>query len=68
MTTFLYEAGIDVEPIHVAMWGIPTAVSAFVIHAWRLRRLDKSLASEMAKAPAASESDAAPAAVSKQGV
>ena len=67
MTTFLHEAGIDVEPIRVALWGIPTAVSAFAIHAWRLRRLDKLLADELAKAPAASESDAATAAVSKQG-
>ena len=43
MTTFLREAGIDVEPIHVALWGIPTAVCAFAIHAWRLWRLDRSL-------------------------
>ncbi|MET0348450.1 MAG: DUF969 domain-containing protein [Rhizobacter sp.] len=48
MTTFLHEAGIDVEPIHVALWGIPTAISAFVIHAWRLRRLDKALERELA--------------------
>lgn len=48
MTTFLHEAGIDVEPIHVALWGIPTAISAFLIHAWRLRRLDKSLARDIA--------------------
>ena len=48
MTTFLHEAGIDVEPIRVALWGIPTAVSAFIIHAWRLRRLDKMLARELA--------------------
>ena len=68
MTTFLHEAGIDVEPIHVALWGIPTAISAFVIHAWRLRRLDKSLAAELAKNPADSESEVAPAAISKQGV
>jgi uncharacterized membrane protein len=47
MTTLLHEAGIDVEPIHVALWGIPTAVSAFVIHAWRLKRLDKTLAREL---------------------
>lgn len=67
MTTFLHEAGIDVEPIRVALWGIPTAVSAFCIHAWRLRRLDKSLAAELAKGPEAAESDAAPAVVSKQG-
>ena len=48
MTTFLHEAGIDVEPIRVALWGIPTAVCAFLIHAWRLRRLDKALARELA--------------------
>ena len=47
MTTFLREAGIDLEPIHVAVWGIPTAICAFVIHAWRLRRLDKWLAKEL---------------------
>lgn len=47
MTTFLHEAGIDVEPIHVALWGIPTAIAAFVIHAWRLRRLDGALQREL---------------------
>jgi uncharacterized membrane protein len=47
MTTFLHEAGIDVEPLHVALWGIPTAISAFLIHSWRLRRLDQSLAREL---------------------
>lgn len=48
MTTFLKEAGIEVEPIHVALWGIPTAISAFAIHAFRLHRLDKQLAREIA--------------------
>ncbi|QNP50034.1 DUF969 domain-containing protein [Diaphorobacter aerolatus] len=48
MTTFLREAGINVEPIHVALWGIPTAICSFVIHATRLYRLDKSLAKEIA--------------------
>ena len=50
MTTFLHEAGIDVEPLHVALWGIPTAICAFVIHAWRLKRLDKALDRELAPA------------------
>jgi uncharacterized membrane protein len=63
MTTFLREAGIDIEPIHVALWGIPTAVCAFVIHAWRLRRLDGWLARELAgatpAAPAATTANAA---------
>ncbi len=47
MTTFLREAGIEVAPMHVAVWGIPTAVTAFCIHAWRLRRLDRALAVEL---------------------
>ena len=48
MTTFLKEAGIDIEPIHVALWGLPTAIGAFLIHAYRLARLDKELARELA--------------------
>ena len=48
MTTFLKEAGIDIEPIHVALWGLPTAICAFLIHAYRLTRLDKELARELA--------------------
>jgi len=70
MTTFLHEAGIDVEPIRVALWGIPTAVSAFAIHAWRLRRLDRRLAAELADASSSAEAatpQAAPAAAGKLG-
>ncbi len=47
MTTFLHEAGIDVEPIRMAVWGIPTAVCAFAIHGWRLHRLDRTLTRDM---------------------
>lgn len=61
MTTFLHEAGIDVEPLHVALWGIPSALSAFVIHAWRLRRLDRSLERELGRgSPVAPNSGASP--------
>jgi uncharacterized membrane protein len=67
MTTFLHEAGIDVEPIHVALWGIPTAVCAFVIHAWRLRRLDKALAREFASQAAGGSDGVQASAMSKQG-
>jgi uncharacterized membrane protein len=47
MTTFLKEAGIVVVPIHVAMWGIPTAVSAFIVHGFRLWLLDRKLEREL---------------------
>ncbi|MEM5384764.1 DUF969 domain-containing protein [Paraburkholderia phymatum] len=47
MVTFLKEAGITVEPMHVAVWGIPTAVSAFLIHGFRLYLLDRKLEREL---------------------
>jgi len=64
MTTLLKEAGVSVEPIHVAVWGIPTAICAFVIHATRLALLDRRLERELGggrKPPAAaSGADANP--------
>jgi len=47
ITTFLHEAGIAVEPLKVAFWGLPTAGAALVIHALRLARLDRTLAHEL---------------------
>jgi uncharacterized membrane protein len=44
MQTILRAEGIEVDPIHMALWGIPTAVTAFLIHSWNLRRLDLRLA------------------------
>lgn len=41
--SFLKNNGIDLDPLHIALWGLPTAIAAFVIHAWRLRRLDARL-------------------------
>jgi len=43
MQTILRAEGIEVDPLHMALWGIPTAVSAFIIHAWRLHRLDDAI-------------------------
>ncbi len=51
ITTFLKEAGIAVEPLKVAFWGLPTAGAAFVVHAIRLWRLDAALAREMSDTP-----------------
>lgn len=47
MHTILQAEGIEVDPLHIALWGIPTAISAFVIHAWNLRRLDAQLRREL---------------------
>ncbi|MFI9355470.1 DUF969 domain-containing protein [Streptomyces lydicus] len=35
--------GTHLEPLHLALWAIPTAVCAFVVHGWRLLRLDRQL-------------------------
>lgn len=45
--TSLLGSGIDVGPLHIAMWGIPTAVYAFLIHSVRLKCLDSWLTREM---------------------
>ena len=50
MQTVLAAEGIVVNPLHMALWGIPTAITAFVIHAWRLNRLDYLIRREVAKA------------------
>jgi uncharacterized membrane protein len=46
MQTILRAEGLEVDPLHMALWGIPTAVTAFVIHAWNLRRLDRRILRE----------------------
>ncbi len=46
---FLDQNGIHVEPTQLAVWAIPTAISAFVIHGIRLLLLDRSLRKELAR-------------------
>ena len=41
---FLEQNGIVVEPFHLSMWAIPTAILALLIHGVRLLRLDAQLA------------------------
>jgi len=43
MVGFLATAGITIDPIHLSLWAIPTAVVAFVIHAARLMLFDSAL-------------------------
>jgi hypothetical protein len=33
--------GIVLEPLDIALWGLPTALCAFLIHALRLRRFSR---------------------------
>lgn len=47
MKGFFEQNGISVEPLDIAVWGIPTAVAAFVIHASRLWWLDRTLRREL---------------------
>lgn len=47
MQGFLAENGIVLEPLHIALWALPTALCAFAIHATRLWWLDRRLAREM---------------------
>jgi uncharacterized membrane protein len=50
---FLDQNGIHVEPSALALWAIPTAVCAFVVHGTRLLLLDRSLARTVAAEHAA---------------
>jgi uncharacterized membrane protein len=43
MVGFLQQAGIVVEPFELAVWAIPTAVAAFLIHGVRLIAFDRRL-------------------------
>lgn len=40
---FLEQYGVIVEPLHLSMWAIPTAIAAFLIHGLRLMLLDRRL-------------------------
>lgn len=40
MQTIMRGSGIEVNPLSIAVWGMPTALAAFIIHAYRLNRLD----------------------------
>lgn len=44
---FLEQNGIRVEPTQLAIWAIPTAVCAFIIHCTRLMLLDRRLRKEL---------------------
>jgi uncharacterized membrane protein len=45
----MQQAGYTVEPLSLAMWAIPTAIMAFVIHGTRVLLLDRKLKRELAR-------------------
>jgi uncharacterized membrane protein len=48
---FLEQNGVSVEPTRLALWAIPTAIAAWIIHNVRLVLLDRSLERELRAAP-----------------
>ena len=48
MQGFYAEHGLDLEPLQIALWGLPTAVCAFAIHAVRVLRFERRLARGLA--------------------
>ena len=46
---FLEQNGIIVEPLHLSVWAIPTAVVALLVHGTRLMMLDRQLARRLAE-------------------
>lgn len=49
MVGVLQGYGIEAEPLELALWAIPTAICAFLIHGSRLLLLDRKLAREAAQ-------------------
>jgi uncharacterized membrane protein len=48
---FLDQSGITVEPLHLSVWAIPSAIAAFLVHGTRLLLFDRKLAERRAGAP-----------------
>jgi uncharacterized membrane protein len=49
MVSFLHDNGVvDLEPLSVGLWAIPTAICALLIHLFRLSRLDAKIAKDIA--------------------
>ena len=49
MQAFFADNGIALDPLHIALWGIPTAICAFVIHTVRIHRFEARLPPPVAR-------------------
>ena len=45
--SFFADQGVVLDPLQIALWGLPTAICAFLIHGTRLLRLDRQLEQEI---------------------
>lgn len=50
---FFVGQGIDLEPLHISLWALPTAIAAFVIHALRIHRVSRMLSRQAPPLPRA---------------
>ncbi|MFD0323020.1 MULTISPECIES: DUF969 domain-containing protein [Lysobacter] len=50
--SFFAEHGLAMDPLQIALWGIPTAICAFAIHVVRVLRFERKLAQRVAQAKA----------------
>lgn len=55
MKGLMEQYGIILEPFQLSVWAIPTAIAAFIIHGYRLMRLDRRLHAMRALAAAAGD-------------
>jgi uncharacterized membrane protein len=49
MVGFMASSGIAVDPVHVAVWALPTALAAFAIQAARLLLFERRLKRKAAR-------------------
>jgi uncharacterized membrane protein len=56
---FLEQNGVHVEPTQLAVWAVPTAVAAWIIHNVRLVLLDRALRRDLASRTRSAEEEAA---------
>lgn len=55
MKGFFEQNGIFLEPLQIAVWGIPTAIAAFIIHGTRLLMVDRMIKREVEAANASQQ-------------
>ena len=61
MQSFLAENGLVLDPLHIALWGIPTAICAFVIHSLRILSFERTLTRRLLQARSAAAQGDGPA-------